>query len=258
MDIYIPTTKRSKRQITWSLIPSTTKHKVCLVVPNNEIEDYDWIPTQIIGLEERGIMATRQAILNYQIGRQKEQPKFCMLDDDLTFHVRSEDGKKFKRCTPDEVECMLDEIERNLLISAHVGLCEKFMSQSQPRGSTISRYYHVLAYNLDLFPPNTPRFRLEIAEDLDFDMQLRSQGCLPCVLTEYTKTDTSHAEGGCATWRTFEIENRVHYQLAKLWPGKIKILPPGSHPKFPQLTKLRISWTKFNKMANDYSNLHTK
>ena len=137
---------------------------------------------------------------------------------------------------------MFDEISLKLDQFCHVGICDKFMSHNQPRDYiTNGRYNQVLGYNLELFPRPFPSFRVTVGEEQDFNLQLLSKKKESCILTEWSKSTTNYAEGGCGVWRTAEIEKEAHEKMVELWPG-ICILTENKSTI--SKTSLRINWKK--------------
>jgi hypothetical protein len=216
MDIYIPTAGRSQQKTAELLDESGLDYTLVLTKGDNHPAS---TPNANIleARAERGIRAIRQFILEWAEG------KFVMLDDDLRFYSRKSDGS-FKKATPKSIRKMFEELDATLDIFAHAGITEKYMSQTRPRDRIYNaRYYHILAYNKKLFPEPTPRFRCEVGEDHDMNLQLLLAGCDNCVLTEWANDDVSHAPGGCSLWRNHKIERQEAVHLGRLFPDIVKM-----------------------------------
>ena len=239
MKIYIISARRPQRQITAKQFKPNSKHTIFTVVPESDQHDYlqHQATENYIFHHKQGIRNTRQFVVDdYTHGN-----KFCQLDDDLTFYKRLEAGN-FVKATPDDVELMFDEIETKLDSYAHVGVVDKFMSHLQPRDFiSNARYNQVLAYNTKLFPVPHPKFRVALGEEQDFNLQLLSQGRESCILTEWSKSTTNYAEGGCAQWRTAEIELAAHKEMVDLWPGIVTL---RDNKNTISKTSLSIAWRK--------------
>lgn len=244
MNIYILSSGRPSRQITYNNLPKDLKYNIIFVVPEKDMVQY--LETHgdcnFIFHRKEGIRATRQYVLDLT-----GDNKLVLLDDDLTFYIRQYAGNYIKNIKED-LHRLFDLVNEELDNYAHVGLCNKFMSQTQPRIRNVGLgYYQFLAYNKALFPKPAPRFRLEIGEEHDFHLQLRSRGLISSVLTEWAKSDVSHAPGGCEEWRTKALEITEHNRMADLWPGIVKVVPTK---KFSGTT-IRIAWKKLDKQVQD-------
>ena len=224
MKILIPSTNRADRVKTIKSLGTLTGHEITVVVKEEEFISYlgNVVPgVRVRGVHTQGIRSKRQAIIDIY----SECGKIVMIDDDITFRKRI-DQSHFAPFEDGDGQKMLDAIEDLLDVYAHVGLADRFMIQHTPRGSTTGRRYHqLLAYNFDKIAKPYPTFRVECNEEHDFSLQLRARGHIPGILTEYVKSDTPYAKGGCSTWRTAEAELDAHKKFAELWPGVVTIVP---------------------------------
>lgn len=218
--IYIPTLNRPLHQpvaamLTAAGVPFTLVRSPKDTVAENVYSDMGF-PVQTV--DTWGIRATRQAIM------EMAPSQFIMLDDDLRFFVRNEDGVHFHKADPDDVYKMITYIDFMLYEFAHGGVMPRFMGNRAPRGHDENvKYYHVLAYNKELFPTDRAiEFRTEVGEDHDVNLQLLEAGCRNFVLTEFAQDDKEGASGGCSTWRTLEKEYAEADRLAELHPGLVK------------------------------------
>lgn len=241
MKIYIPTAGRQERQETayvlrLSGIPYT------IVTPAGETGHHDddvvWTPPLI-----KGIMQTRNWILDFHRKAYPDDPKLVMMDDDLVFYARNDDGKKFLRTVA--LTDMMSALDRCLELFAHGGVTEKFMSQTKKRGYIRNaRYYHILAYNLSMFPTPHPRARVEVGEDHDMNLQLLTSGRPNFVLTEWANSDKPYAPGGCAIWRNPALELLEARRLAQYFPTIVKVVEFPGKP-----CRLRISWSEATRIG---------
>ena len=173
----------------------------------------------------------------------KKDGKVIMLDDDLRFYKRTEDGRKFPQTDkPQTIEMITDIIEM-LDRYPMVGLTDKFMSQTKPRGYIeCHRFNQVLAFNRSLLPDPCPEFRVPHDEEHDVHLQLLTRGCKTAVLTEWSKSDKANAPGGCQDWRTDKILMDTHEKLMQLWPGIVTI-DFKVDPRTDKITrKARYNW----------------
>jgi len=216
MNIYIVSSGRPNKQITFRQFLPETKFPVITVVPEKDTEGYVHFQEggYFLFHDKHGIKDTRQFILD-----QNPSGKIVMLDDDLTFYTRNPIGS-FRKAVPANVEVLFEEIERTLDYYTHVSIIDKFMSNMKSRDRIYNgRYFQVLGYNLHNFPHPRPRFRVEVQEDIDMNLQLLSQGHYSCVLTEWAKSSRAYAVGGCSEWRTPSVELEALQKMCELWPG---------------------------------------
>jgi hypothetical protein len=148
-----------------------------------------------------------------------------MIDDDLTFYRRlPDDASKFVRMSPDDSEKMIFELIDFLDKYAMIGMVDKFMSQTRPRGHIeCSRFNKVLGFNRDMFPDPWPRFRLPHDEEHDIHLQFLTRGFRTAVLTEYSKSDPVQAPGGCTDWRSPEVFAETYRLLLQYWPDVVSV-----------------------------------
>lgn len=224
MRIFIPTAGRPDRQITSdALCEAGIDHYV--------VGDLDDLPPLrehrgFLRYEMRGIRGKRQYIFDFARGEKFD--KILMLDDDLVFRKRNDEGK-FLRAEPGELPDLINTLADLLEDHAHVGILDEFMSHTQPRVAKYhGRYNQVLGYNLRLFPDIWPSFRIEINEEHDFHLQLGAAGLAPAISCEWTKSSKPYSAGGCAVWRTPEVEREGHEALARNFPDLVTVVPAKS------------------------------
>jgi hypothetical protein len=195
---------------------------ICVVVPQDQVRQYrGYIPMdiKIIPFVGEGIHTKRQFILRW-----KNTGKIIMMDDDLKFHKRTEDGTRFPGTLPEQTEEMIDVLINLLDNYPMVGLTDKFMSQTKPRGiMECHRFNQVLGFNRNLLPDPWPEFRVPHDEEHDVHLQLLTRGYKTAISTEWSKSDRANASGGCSDWRNEDILRQAHDQLVKLWPSIVSI-----------------------------------
>src|SRR5215467_9271435 len=224
LQIGIPSRSRPHRQITIFNLSEDLWPNIFLMVPSDQYYLYREntpLAINVIGCYEYGVHAQRQAIL-----QQRATGKVIMFDDDLTFYRRlSEDASKFVRMGQSESLPMVWEICNFLDRYVMVGMVDKFMSQTRPRGHVeCSRCNKVLAFNRDMFPNPWPSFRIPHDEDHDVHLQLITQGYRTAVLTEYSKSDPVEAPGGCTDWRSPEVFAETYRLLLEYWPTIVTVV----------------------------------
>jgi hypothetical protein len=243
LQIVIPSRSRWRDLKTIYNLSSGLWKYTFVVIPNDQHDPYRAaVPTDIalVTFSGSGIHNKRQFILKWQTSG-----KLIMMDDDLRFYKRSHDGRKFPETCPAETEQMVEEIVRLLDYYPMVGLTDKFMSQTRPRGYVeCSRFNQILGFNRDLLPDPWPEFRVPHDEEHDVHLQLLTRGWKTAVSTEWSKSDKPGAPGGCSDWRDETALKEAHEQLLQLWPGIIEIDIKGEKPK------ARYNWRAAKTVGN--------
>jgi hypothetical protein len=230
LDIFIPSRSRWEYVRTVFNLSDRLWKNITLVVPHDQYDKYRRITPlniNVLKFYGVGIETKRDFILNL-----RQTGKLIMLDDDLKFYKRTEDGTRFPGIHQEETEKMIENISNTLSYFPMVGLTDKFMSQTRPRGSILChRFNQVLGINRDLLPTPWPQFRVPHDEEHDFHLQLLTRGYKTIVLTEWSKSDKSDAPGGCSDWRNETVLRQAHEKLMELWPGIVTIDTSKEKPK---------------------------
>jgi hypothetical protein len=219
-------------------LPPELFSKLNVYVIQEELSQYKFaLPGEInvIPVDSTGIRYKRQFIFDHS-----PHPKIIMIDDDLKFWRRTEDGKLWRPAPPNAVKIMLIEMYASLNTFAGVGIADKFMGQARQRWFEKNKKFNqVLGYNLDLMPDPRPTFWPEFGSDYNMVLQLLTRGYETCVLTEWAKSEIPWAEGGCALTRTKENNLESHQQMADYWGPDIFKIVSLTTP-----LRLRVSWKK--------------
>jgi hypothetical protein len=223
--IVIPSRSRYNSQKTVQALSQDLWTNIVVVVPSDQYISYRQNTPMDIGVipfdGPAGVAIKRDFIL-----KMHKSGKVIMMDDDLRFYKRSEDGKKFAIASPLDTELMVEQIVEFLTNYPMVGLVDKFMSQHTKRGyEECRRFNQVLGFNRDLFPDPWPTFRVPHDEEHDIHLQFLTRGYKTAVLTEWSKVDKPNAAGGCSDWRNKTFLENFHKHLESLWPGIVSITP---------------------------------
>ena len=228
MKIFIPTKSRVDDQRTLKFMPEDLRKQCILVVDEAEADDYRKVHDNLLVVpsELKGISAVRKYIWDTS-----DDPRICMLDDDLRFHIRSGEGTKLRNAEPEEYYGIFEEIERLMDMGyGHVGISDR-NGNNRAEGKTIEelvgenqRYIRVLAYDLELCKGKAEHGRVKVMEDFDITLTLLKMGYPNRVSYKYCWGQRkSGDEGGCSTYRTFEMQREAAFQLSKLHPGLVKV-----------------------------------
>lgn len=216
IQIYIPSRSRAQGQKTIYNLSKNLWEQTSLIVPLEQLEEYRVtvpICIKVFPFDKFGISVKRNYMLNMNT-----TGKVIMLDDDLRFYKRVEDGK-FIKAAPEDSETMVSTLSELLDRYPYVGVADKFMSQARKRGfQECQRFNQILCFNRDLLPKPWPRFRLNNSEEHDMHLQLLTRGCKTAISTEWSKTHSVDGEGGCQDWRTILVFEREHAKMIRMWP----------------------------------------
>lgn len=258
MRIYIPTTGRINKQLTVDrLTPALCKkYEVTLVTTSKEGMDLD-LATQgkevmVVTCPAKGIADTRQWILDYH-REMGNDPVVLMLDDDLpTWRQRSKEVNSkgetpYTKATTKEIERGLDKFAKLMQKFAHGSIGHALFCQVSPELKYNSRMLRALAYNVELIPKNI-RFRLQVMEDFDMELQLLTAG-FPSLTYNGIVQDQheNNAPGGCSGYRTNEVQAAAAHRLKKLWPDFVTVVtraPKREWIGMGERTDVRVNWAK--------------
>lgn len=236
MKIFIPSRGRPDRQpIAEALSAANIPFTLVLTKGDPCIPEYAGLGYPYRIVKARNMFEKRNAALKGVTG------KVLMFDDDVRIYARTNCGL-FYKATSKDLRRMVKRIDKALNKHAHAGLCDKFMSQTRPRGhGTFGRYNQVLAYNLDLWPKGRkrPKFRLWVNSEHDVHLQLAQQGFAPWIDYEFTKDAPYYAKGGCSTYRTPEVERDAMHKFASLWPDLVTVV---DHKTNISGKAIRVKW----------------
>jgi hypothetical protein len=243
--IVIPSRSRHNRQKTIFNLSIDFWPLITIVVPEYQYTDYrEHVPQdiEVVPCTVEEIAPTREFILNM-----RANGKVIVMDDDLAFYKRTEDGRLFKFIAHDETKPMVEEIVKYLDTYTIVGIADKAFSNSLPRQhKEFTRFNDLHGYNRDTLPVPWPSFRWSHGEEHDFALQVVTRGRKICALTEYSKTNAVNARGGCSDWRTNEKMKAGVERLAREWPGLITLTP---NEKQRQGYNVRFNWKEAKRMG---------
>ena len=226
--IAIPSTKRSKKQMTYNNLTPVLRAMTVIVVPEDEFDTYRRrLPeANIKGIPVRGIGHTRQWILEY--AAKHGDGKVIMMDDDLKFNTRrTDDPTKFLPPTPEAVNAMVRRVYDLLDDYVHASIAVR-QGANRKTAPTLynERMLRVLAFNarkvLDI---GVDYGRLEVMEDFDVTLTLLRKGYGCAIVNDYVQDQSaSNAPGGCSTYRDFEMQARSAERLAELHAPFVRVV----------------------------------
>lgn len=196
------------------------------------------------------IAPTRQYILDLAPGN----GKVIMLDDDLGFSTRQDDGK-YTRSHPSDVTTALATLMRLLSQYTHGGVASRQGVNYGYEDTNFiggigsvqhcTRMQRVLGYNVRNVRKAKATFtRVEPLSDFDMTLQLLRAGHENVVLYDWCQDEITggfQAAGGCSTWRTLERLRQAQKKLMALHPDYITAVE-RTYADRPNRTELRIQW----------------
>jgi hypothetical protein len=256
--IFIPSRSRADKvgRGILSKLPKELHEHITFVIPYNQGQDY------FHALEKYtlGIAKTREFIGRYakEIGKSK----FIMIDDDITdFAVRiRDDDTHLRKAEEGDIIEMFEWVESALDDYAHVSV--------SPRGNNLImktkgplvgpkpliqenvRTLRLLAYQTDKFL-SVEHGRTEVMEDFDVNLQLLEKGYKNVQSYHWTQDQRQTAlPGGCADYRSLELQDRSAKKLQELHPEFVKLRTKVNKSKvthnkeFTTRTEVTIAWKK--------------
>lgn len=267
MRIYIPTIGRINKQLTVErLTPKLCeKYRVSLVTSPDEArvlrEATEGKGVVVLSSSAKGIADTRQWILDYHKRESdtKDPGVVLMLDDDLpTWRQRSDcvnskGETPYTKATTKEIEKGLDAFAKLMKKYAHGSIGHALFCQVSPELKYNSRMLRALAYNVNLIPKGT-KFRLQVMEDFDMELQLLTQG-FPSVTYNGIVQDQhqNNSAGGCSGYRTLEVQAAAAHRLKELWPELVTVVTRAPAREWigmgGERTDVRVNWSRAAKLG---------
>lgn len=229
MLIAIPSMGRAGRVSTLDLVKARGKD-VRLFVPEGEAtryrDVYNGNTDQVVGVPKRiqGITATRNWILEYASG--KREREILMLDDDAIGFFKFEKGKR--GVGVDAGARFLDHVDRMFVLARDAGT-NLWGFQVTNDGKTYREFspfsfISVVVGNCLGIIDDGQRFdeRLRVKEDYDFALQslLKYRRILRNNKFSFFVQHLKNP-GGCASYRTIEVEREAVEILRKKWGPEI-------------------------------------
>jgi hypothetical protein len=239
LGIYIPTLRRVNNQITYRFLPSDIQKKTTLVVDHSERGRYPaHMRTLVCPPRCDHIGKVRQFIVD-QHDVARLGPKLIMLDDDLNFSRRCDEGggpmatrkrrdtrTLFLSMRPGDWETMFRQIEKLLDDHVHVAVRHREMAQDEHDVEYCVRALRALAYDVRELRRLKVRFdRMTVMEDFDVTLRLLRMGHPNAVISTFVQNQrASGSPGGCSTYRTMETQKQGALALARAHPDFVKVV----------------------------------
>lgn len=246
MEIYIPSYQRPDKveKVFLTLDRIGLNPKIVCSFYDSSIEVYkNRYGKAVLEYYTTGIRQKRQAILDTA-----KDSKIIMVDDDVEFYHRiSQDPVKLRKSADEEIKNAFNTIDSFLENYAHGGLSQRFMNNyRKPSHEINTAYFQVLCFNKNLFPIPYPKFRFEVGEELDMNLQLLRAKRANFVISDYAIGSWGFKrDGGTSLWRTDELEYNVYNSIADTWPDVVKVRKVRGNMGSKVIPT--ISWAKIKK-----------
>lgn len=232
MRIYIPTRDRVRQRTVERLsakVHDTYKTTlVCSLADARKLGAYE-NKVDILVTKADGIAATRQFILD--TAEKRGEIVVLMLDDDLPTWCQREpqpedtgEDAKYHKATDKEVEAGLRDFAKVMGKYAHGSIGHRLFCQRHPELYYNARMLRALAYNLPMVREAGAKFRLQVMEDFDMQLQLLTKGYSNVVYNKLVQDQYgNNVDGGCAAYRTADVQAKAARDLAERWPDFVTV-----------------------------------
>jgi hypothetical protein len=245
VEIYILSSGRPHKQITWDTFPDSVKERAYIVVPPDEAQAYKKYPIVTDSGVKRHLPSVRDWVIREAL------QKVVMIDDDITFATRrADDPTKFRKSTDGEIELLFLQIETELDEYVHVGIGRRGGGNYNTKlRYEVGRMNCVLAYQTDYLRKHLLRFdATDSMEDLDMTLQLLKRGKPNLILNHmvFNHSGTGVTPGGCAQYRTLEMQAKSANKLAELHAPYVKVITKASKTTWGggERTEVKIQWKR--------------
>ena len=215
--VYIPSMGRAGKVTTHKLFLDSV-----IVCPESEVKLYKKHHKRVLGVPNKikGITATRNWILD-----NCDDEWSIQVDDDARYFYRHQQGGTYKFVDPDRINAIMENM---FIITDDIGY--KIWGLQLAEDYKFYRPYHpfktqsVIGANILGIIKNPLRFdeRLRVKEDYDYSMQhiYKYGGVLK---RQQYGIGVAHLfnEGGCASYRTKDVELDAYKILLKKWGKKV-------------------------------------
>lgn len=228
MMVFIPTLNRIGRIKTIEFIPDDWKDRTFLICPEEELEEHKkYWPTVIPNPRDcRGIGKVRQWI-TYTLSKELDVDKVLMLDDDHQFFKRLDwNSPKLTRINKAEMKNLLRLVESMLDTYAHIGISYRLGNNRMKLPfEENTRYTSSHAHRPSILMKHNIRWdAVPLQEDFHVNLSLLELGYENRVITEYAYNEfhASNGQGGCSSYRTYEMQKAARDKLVELHKGFVR------------------------------------
>lgn len=219
---------KTLEQFTGEMIKSTT-------IFVNEADEDEYILNRPKGLDISSIVVTndkeiadkRKTMAMW--AKSEGHERFVMMDDDLVFFQhKGFDDYHLERCSPADMERMMNAIDLALDRYCHVSVSSRegnnrFGVGGPPLLIENVRPQRVLAYRTEEYL-RMEHCRVRCMEDFDIALQLLRAGNDIATIAYWAQNQRqTQAPGGCSEWRTREVHDEAARTLKILHPDFVSL-----------------------------------
>lgn len=276
LPIYIPSRGRFRPEDIehgpLPLLPPDQLQHTTVVVPVQEAASYKMSlekkfhgsGLRLYSMDYSGIAEKRMRI--GQVARERREPHFMMLDDDINFLRRSSSESAAQVTITDsgDVRMMLESVEWHLRAYNQVALGMREVNKTamlgpSPLREDCSRAIRAVAWVTSTFCSLEHR-RVQVMEDHDLTLQLLESGRPNAVLWYWMSGQRgTNTHGGCSSWRTLEVHNDAATTLHRLHPQvtRLRVKENKSGGAISTRLEVTIYWKKAMKIGVEADEQHT-
>ena len=260
MRIYIPTYKRVDNQITFENLPEEIQKNVIMVVQQQERDQYKYDCEYLVVGNDIGIAKTRELIYQHA-----GLHRFGIMDDDLRLFRRNakymgeESNMETSRrlMNLDDWNYWLSEVHRlfddkNVMHIGHRDVSLPPYGQKYFHFKPILAVHWIDGLKLSKFIDEVDWNLAQIGEDLVLTLECLQRGYLHYISDEVamTRWETAFAEGGCAEFRTSEVNDAEMMKIAKKYAF---VTPLNQYDEYKGIGRVRKFKTNLKDAYNSYS-----
>lgn len=271
MRIYIPTYKRGpeKQYTIRELGPELVKkYNATLVCAPSEVKILANHPTlhgaRVLPCKVQGnIGRVRQFIVD-----NADDQHIVMMDDDLSsWSYRmmqdskgNEVGRSYKKATPKQRVSGFAEVERLIKRYGHGSIGHRLFANARDPLEFNTRQLRALAYDVNVLQAEGIKFRMDLMEDLDVQLQLLKRGHEGFQInTLVQEQHGSNAIGGCSAYRSDERQTAAAHKLNQYHPDCVTVVQKkqkGNGTMWGERTDVRINWRAAIRAGKEYTHAH--
>lgn len=262
MKIYIPSRGRFESKFLDGIYSPmawrTPNIEMVYVVSDNEAPMYETafkkrcLSPEVMAIGHPQNLSEKRALLAQRIAERNE-PIFCMCDDDLSLYIRKgDDVTNLRYPAPDEVDDLFLNIIPELLedypmvgVSAREGN-NRIGAGSRPLLTECTRSMRLYAFRTKDYL-SIEANRLPEMADFDTTLQFLLKGEKNAVINYYAQNQPqSQLRGGCSIYRTTATHDAVCRRLAELYPEFVKLRQKENlgGGEYGTRTEVTIAWKK--------------
>ena len=248
---YIPSKGRANKQITLDSLSPEVLARCHVLVDDDELWDYEDAGIAYCVPVDEGVTGIGN-VRQWAIDNCTTQYLF-LLDDDMVFFVREQSGStKLRKTTPDDINTMFNDLIDWMDFDGVpvVGL------SARQGNNHVENDYVEATRQMNFHGIDVARFKeldlvfngQEVMEDFFMTLTLLTKGYFNRVFYKYCWNQLgSGAEGGCSSYRTWELQKLCAEKLHDTFPDFVTVVEKKTKTtwkEFPNRFDVRVQWKK--------------